>query len=285
LEDHQRPKDVARLPWLAQRLDGFDAIHVHFAGEAAEWAHALHLDTGIPYTVMVHATDLFRPRPSLEAVLGQAASVLTVADHHRDVLAARGIEARVLRCGPDLAFWKPAELPAGPLRALAVGRGVAKKGFDLLLAAWESMPAEARLTLVSDLQVPQLPAGVRLQALCPPKQVREVMRAANCFVLPCRRAADGDMDGVPVALMEAMACGRPVITTSVSGIPELVDDEVGWVLPPDDPVALVAALRAASAHELRAAKGRIGPARLRQRGFTLADQVSGLRSLLTHAVR
>ena len=61
------------------------------------------------------------------------------------------------------------------------------------------------------------------------------MAACNLFILPCRKASDGDMDGVPVALMEALASGRPVITTSVSGIPELVDEKVGWMVPPNRP--------------------------------------------------
>ena len=76
--------------------------------------------------------------------------------------------------------------------------------------------------------------------------------------------------------MEAMACGLPVIATSVSGIGELVDDEVGWLIPPDSPDALASAMRAAMAsREACASKG----ARARQRvlqGWTLSQQVDGL---------
>jgi colanic acid/amylovoran biosynthesis glycosyltransferase len=102
------------------------------------------------------------------------------------------------------------------------------------------------------------------------------MAAASVLVLPCRRAASGDMDGVPMVLMEAMAMGRPVVTTSLSGIPELVDASVGWLVPPEDPAALVRALREATSREECARRGERGPARLRERRFTLEDQVAGV---------
>jgi glycosyltransferase involved in cell wall biosynthesis len=133
------------------------------------------------------------------------------------------------------------------------------------------------LTLVSDWTDP-VPPGVRVAGLLPSLGVRDALAAASVLVLPCRRAASGDMDGVPMVLMEAMAMGRPVVTTSLSGIPELVDDSVGWLVPPEDPVALVQALREATRREECARRGERGPARLRERGFTLADQVNGVLS-------
>jgi glycosyltransferase involved in cell wall biosynthesis len=104
------------------------------------------------------------------------------------------------------------------------------------------------------------------------------MASASVLVLPCRRATSGDMDGVPMVLMEAMALGRPVVTTRLSGIPELVDEAVGWLVPPEDPAALVQALREATNRDECARRGAHGPARLRERGFTLADQVEGVLS-------
>jgi len=276
LRDHQRPKDVARLPWLRARLGDIDHLHTHFAGEAAEWAHALHLDLGLPYSLVVHAADLFKPRPSFLEVLRGASTVFTVAQHHVDLLAKEDISATLCRCGPDLARFQPEPLSSGPLRALFVGRDVPKKGLDALLAAWpEAAGPDDALHVVSDASR-SWPRGVTGHGFRTPAQVREHLAWANLFVLPCRRASDGDMDGVPLALMEALAVGRPVVSTALSGIPELVDPEVGWLLPPDDPAALVSALREASAEE-RARRGARGPARLRARGFTLASQVAGVR--------
>jgi glycosyltransferase involved in cell wall biosynthesis len=96
------------------------------------------------------------------------------------------------------------------------------------------------------------------------------------LVLPCQRAPDGDLDGVPVALMEALAAGRPVITTPVSGIPELVDEEVGWLVPPGSAPALAEALCAAADPAERLRRGAAGPARLHERSFTISAQVSSV---------
>lgn len=276
LRAHQRPKDAARLPWLAARLDGIDHIHVHFAGEAAEWAHALWLDRGIPYTVMVHAVDLFRPRPSLSAVLSGAHAVLTIAGHHVQRLSVLGITARLVRCGPSLEAFAAPDPPApGPLRGLFVGRNVPKKGLDTLLAAWAGAPPGARLEVISTLSGPA-PPGVTVLGPQPSSAVRAALWRSNVTILPCRQAPDGDLDGVPVVLMESLAAGRPVITTPISGIPELVDDGVGWLVPPGDAAALREALVAASDPTVRAARGAAGPGQLRARGFTLRRQAAGV---------
>jgi glycosyltransferase involved in cell wall biosynthesis len=270
----QRPKDAARLPALAAHARTFDGVHVHFAGEAAELAWALHRDHGLPYTVTVHAVDLFKPRPSFDAVLAGAARVFTVAEHHRLLLADRGHAAELVRCGPRLADF--ASLPAppdGPLRALFVGRDVPKKGLDLLLDAWAAAPSDARLEVISDAVRPSWPARVRATGLQPRPAVRAALARANAVVLPCRRAPDGDQDGVPVVLMEALAARRPVVTCPISGVPELVDEAVGWLAAPDDTDALAQAILAATDGSGRRDRGDRGPARLRGRGFTHSEQV------------
>ena len=276
LAAQQRPKDAARLPWLAAQAADVDLVHVHFAGEAAEWACALRRDGGPPYTVTVHAADLFKPRPSLDTVLAEAEVVFTVAEHHAGLLRARGHRAIVARCGPVLDRWRLPPPPEGPLRALFIGRDVPKKGLDVLLDAWAPQPGD-RLTLVTDRRVLDDPT-IGSPGLLPRAGVRAQMSRANLVVLPCREAADGDRDGVPLALMEALAAGRPVISTPVSGVPELVDHEVGWLVPQDDAGALGRALGAARDPEERTRRGAAGPARLRVRGFTRAAQVATVLS-------
>ena len=93
----------------------------------------------------------------------------------------------------------------------------------------------------------------------------EHYRAADLFVLPCRIAADGDRDGLPNVLMEAMSCTLPVLSTRVSGIPELIDDGVhGRLTPPGEPEALAAALaELITDPALRDRLGAAGEARLR----------------------
>lgn len=287
---HQRPKDALRYRAALEALRRRGPpplVHVHFAGEAAEWAEGLRRDLGLPWTLMVHAVDLHKPRPSLPALLAGAAAVLSVSDAALPQLHAMGARAARLRCGPDLAQWAEldrAPVGSGPLRALFIGRDVPKKGLDTLLRAWSlvgpAMPT-ASLTLITDRAPPPGPAtpGLRWAGLLPPAGVRQAVAASNLVVLPAQRAPDGDEDGVPLALMEGLAAGRPVISAPVGGIAELVDAEVGWMCPPGDADRLAAALTAAAAPAERARRGAAGPGRVQSRGFTRAAQVAGLRAV------
>ena len=270
-------QEGARLGWLRHNMPTVDWLHAHFAGGAAEWARALAMDLGLPWSVTVHAVDLFKPRPSLDTLLAEAHPVITVARHHQAELATRGVDATVVHCGPDLAHWRLPPPAGGPLHALAIGRSVPKKGLAQLLEAWARLDRpQARLTMVSDLPDPGL-SGVDVVGLLPPTQVRQAMTQSNAVVLACRRAPDGDMDGIPVSLMEGLAAGRPAISTTVSGIPELVDDSVGWLVPPDDRDALVQALRAAHDDPVeRSRRGARGPAHLAQGGFSSSAQAQAL---------
>jgi colanic acid/amylovoran biosynthesis glycosyltransferase len=89
-------------------------------------------------------------------------------------------------------------------------------------------------------------------------------------------AEDGDQDGIPVALLEAMSVGLPVITTAVAGIPEVVDDQVGWLIPADQPEALDEALRAARDPVERQRRGHAARERLKVQRRTVERQVDDL---------
>jgi colanic acid/amylovoran biosynthesis glycosyltransferase len=278
LGQHQRTKDVARYRWFQHSLPMTDRVHVHFAGEAAEWAYALFLDHGIPYTVTVHAVDLFKPRPSLPEVLLHAETTFTVADHHVTHLKELGISSKRLRCGPDLERWTPSPINDGPFTALFVGRNTPKKGLDVLLNAWRQANIEGgHLNIISD--VPAVSdSSISIMGPRSHAQVQQAIRDTHLLVAPCQKAADGDMDGVPLVLMEALATGRPVLTTNISGIPELVDDQVGWLVEPGSPESLAKHLRKiVQVPDQIRDRGRAGPARLQDRGYTLSAQVDGLQ--------
>jgi len=264
-----------RAGWLADRVRGFPRVHVHFAGEAGEWALEGRRRHGVSYTVMVHAVDLFKPRPSLPAVLAGARAVLTISTWNQRAIRERyGIDARLVRCGVPLdpARGSPGD---GPFRVLAVGRWVPKKGFEDLVRAVQTLNRDVRLLLVSDAPPTLASERVEVLGLQPPARIAELLRQASLVALPSRPAPDGDMDGIPVVLMEALAAGVPVLTTAVSGIPELVDDAVGWIVAPG--VDLSEALRDAADHpDERVRRGAAGPERLRERRFTLDDQVAGV---------
>jgi glycosyltransferase involved in cell wall biosynthesis len=274
-----RNKDIARALWLADhaREVGACRLHAHFAGEAAEWARVAASVAGLPYGVTVHGVDLFRPRPALPEVLRDADPVITVSEHHRQHLAdCYGIAAKVVRCGVHPKQY-PAADPGGSgrLRVISVARNVPKKGLDLLVDAVRGLPG-VELRLISD--APRSWEGRRIRVgPLPPGAVPQALAKAHLFALPCRVAADGDRDGIPVALMEAMAAGLPVLSTAVAGIPELVDDAVGWMVPPDDPVALRAMLAEIAAHpDERVRRGGEARERVTARGHTVERQVDGL---------
>jgi glycosyltransferase involved in cell wall biosynthesis len=129
---------------------------------------------------------------------------------------------------------------------------VEKKGHDVLLAAAARLPG-LRLDLVGggprrkEIESKAVAIGpgldVRVHGPLAPAAARELVRAADALVLAARVAANGDRDGLPVALIEAAAMGVPMVATAVSGIPELVDATVGHLVPADDVAAFASALR------------------------------------------
>lgn len=266
--------------FLARLACEYPWVHVHFCGEAAEWALAARRMGGPPYTVMVHAVDLFKPRRSMAELLRGATRVFTISEYNRVLLRERyAVDATLLRCGVPIGELRATPSTA-PLRVVAVGRFVPKKGFELLIQAIECACFPVTLTLVSDIPRSFESDRVRVLGLLPPAQVRELLLGASLLALPCRRAPDGDMDGIPVVLMEAMALGLPVLSTRLGGIPELVDEKVGWLVEPDSVEALVQALGTiAQEPEERQRRGSRGPGRLQERGFTLSAQVARLIEL------
>ncbi len=271
LARHLGAKAALRACWMAEvaRAERLVRLHAHFAGEAAAWARAAAALADVPYSVTVHAVDLFKPAPWLVEVLRDADPVITVCRHHADHLRARyGVDATVVRCGVDPARYPSATPARQSARLVCVARDVPKKGLDELVAAARGV---APLRLVSDavrLGGPGVLAGP-----LPPSRVPRILARASAFVLPCRVAEDGDRDGIPVALIEAMAAGLPVVTTRVSGIPELVDESVGWLVDPGQLRAVLAEVVARPAE--RARRGEAGRERVRA-GWTLERQAREL---------
>jgi len=211
---------------------------------------------------------------------------LPISDFWRQKLIALGApvdKIMVHRMGVDTTRFveTPRVLKPGEVvRFIGVGRMVEKKGFDDALAAFAEMriapdaPA-ATLTLIGDgplrgalqRQAAQLGFGdaVRFTGLLPHARVEEMLREAHVFVLPSRTSRSGDMEGIPVALMEAMAQGLPVLATRHSGTPELVEHEVSGLLCAEgDRESLAANMLAfAKAPERWTAMGAAGAAKVR----------------------
>jgi glycosyltransferase involved in cell wall biosynthesis len=236
-------------------------IHAHFATPSASYALFIHLLTGIPYSFTGHAADLYRGATALAPKLAHAAGAVAISeynlDHYRRVQPDLQ-HAEVIHCGidPSVFHYRERETTGRPLRILTIGRCTPKKGFPHLLDALAILQRDgidhiAHLVGYGE----QLPAleeqarrlGLRQLEFTGPLQqaaIRDLLDRADVFVLPCVVAPDGDVDGIPVVLMEAMASGCPVISSRVSGIPELVEDGVtGLVTDPGDHEAIAAAIR------------------------------------------
>lgn len=229
-------------------------LHVHFADVPAQLGmYAAHL-AGIPFTVTAHANDIFDDALLLERKAGRAARMLTISEYNKDFLIERGVPAEklaVVRCAVDRVAAHPAvpfERRAG-YRIGTLGRLVEKKGMDVLLRAFALLPQRPySLELViggdgplrSELEALAAALGlsdkVRFAGAIRPGDVAEWMRGLDLFVLACKQDRNGDMDGIPVVLMEAMAQHVPVVSTRLSGIPELViHDQTGLLAQPADP--------------------------------------------------
>jgi glycosyltransferase involved in cell wall biosynthesis len=256
-------------------------VHAHYATYGALGAWVIKRLTGVPYTFTAHAHDLFVEQTFLREKVEEAEAVVAVSEYNRRFLADYGGGAAtpvtVIRCGIDVGAYPYRERSldeAGEIRALCVASLQDYKGHSVLLralAADRGALGRISLTLVGDGPLEGslrreaerlgVASQVRFAGAMAEDQVAAELEAAQLFVLPSVVASSGQMEGVPVALMEAMACGVPVVSTRLSGIPELVrDGDTGLLAQPGDPEALAAAMRSAiedsEASAERARRGR-----------------------------
>ena len=246
---------------------GVEHVHAHYATYGALAAWTIERLAGVPYTFTAHAHDLFVDQRFLREKVSAAQAVVAISEYNRRFLVPYGGDrvtpVTVIRCGIDVRSYGYRERPVpetGDVRVLCVASLQEYKGHAVLLEALAAEPALERLSLVlvgdgplraalsRDAQRLGLSQRVRFAGAMTDEQVAAELDAAALFVLPSIVASTGQMEGVPVALMEAMASGVPVVSTRLSGIPELVrDGDTGLLAAPGDPASLAAAMRAAIA--------------------------------------
>ncbi|PAE96540.1 glycosyltransferase [Shouchella clausii] len=247
--------DFLRAAYVASVMGEVKVDHVHaqFAHAPTSIAYYLKILTGKKYSFTCHAVDIFVPKNAsmLEEKVKHAEFVATISNYNvkyiENKLRNKSLsnKIRVIRCGIDLNNFKRdrEKKERKIVNIFSVGRFVEKKGFSYLVEA---------LKLVSDngfsyncniigegplfndikdkIKKTGLENNINLLGKADSITVKRYLQDADIFVLPCVTAQNGDMDGIPVSLMEAMAYEVPVISTSISGIPELVKHKVNGLI-------------------------------------------------------
>lgn len=218
-------------------------LHAHWATIPTSAAWIVNEITEIPYSFTAHAWDIWKNNEMLLVKIKDAKFTATISGFNKKLLS-QDLSRRttnkinIVHCGIDVDKFNYSQpQPYKKLKIISVGRFVEKKGFIYLVKAcrqlldrgfefecsivgkgplWKEI-AELITTLNMENHV-NLPGAMAQEIL------QEEFKNSDLFVLPAVKAGNGDLDGIPVVLMEAMALGIPVISTKVSGIPELIDN-------------------------------------------------------------
>jgi colanic acid/amylovoran biosynthesis glycosyltransferase len=249
---------------------GVTHVHAHYASYPALAAWVANQLAGVPYSFTAHAHDIYVDRSFLHRKIADARFVIAISDFNRQLLARESIGAttpiHVIHCGVELKryeFRRRRPYEEQRVRAICVASLQEHKGHRVLLAAAAAGGtglARIELHFVGDGELREalkaqavrlgLGSRVHFHGGLTEEQVAAQLDRASVFVLPCLRTSNGRMDGIPVAIIEALACGLVVVSTRLSGIPELVEDGVtGFLAEPGDLRSLACALERALSPE------------------------------------
>ena len=279
-----------------------DYLHAHFASTPARVAMLTHRLSDIPFTFTAHAKDIYLSDPEvLRGKVEEAEAVITCTEYNRAHLVKQfgDLAGRKVHCiyhGLDtshFSFRGRQPIDNGEPVILSVARLVEKKGLEDLITAADILRRRGRLfrveiigsgpqgeTLKAHAKRMGLTDRVNLLGAQPHDVVCLAYQRAAIFVLPCVVASNGDRDGIPNVLLEAMASGVPVVSTPVSGIPELIESGLdGLLVPPNDPAALAEAIdRLLASRELRERLARAARAKI-ESSFSLDASAERLLAL------
>lgn len=298
-------QDVAQALEVAveARRRGVVHLHAHFGTVATSIARLAAAMAGIGYSFTAHAKDIYHAYDDpqhLGLKLRDADATITVSDFNAAYLRRTHAAECVTRIynGLDLDRFGWSKPHDGATEILAVGRLVEKKGFHILIEALRLMreagrsptcriigSGEERGHLAEQIRDAGLEATVVLEGARPQAEVIAAMRGAGVLCCPCVVGSDGNRDGLPTVLLEAMAIGLPVVSTDVVGIPELVrHDDTGLIAPEADPEALAAALmRVTDEHGLRQRLSKAARALIEEQ-FNVTDSAAALREVFATSI-
>lgn len=295
-------RDVYQAALLARHVKerGISLLHAHFATSAASVARLAAHFAGVPYSLTTHAKDIFHEgvnSDDLRRKLEDAAAIVTVSDYNltylRDQFGASAAGVQRIYNGLDLARFSYSPSQQREPLVLGIGRLVEKKGFADLLQACAVLKDRGRTfhcrIIGEGEEAPKLHALIERHGLqntvemCgerPQNEIIAALREAVVLAAPCVIGHDGNRDGLPTVLLEAMALGTPCISTDVTGIAEAVrPEETGLLVPQADPPALANAIeRLLDDPALRARLSR-NARRLVEEQFDIARNAAQLRAL------
>jgi colanic acid/amylovoran biosynthesis glycosyltransferase len=314
-ENFRSPKFLARalllFPraiWMADDFNqrGIAHIHAHYATHPALVAWLINQLTGIPYSVTVHAHDIFVEKPMLATKLHDSMFISSISEFNRKYLVdllGSWVQDKtaIVRMGIDPSYYQDGKKTQSggsrSLEILSVGSLQPYKGHIYLVRACallkqRDIPFHCRIVGGGDLhdllqrsiQENGLEGLVELLGPRTQAEVSRFLRTANCYVQPSVITSTGKMEGIPVALMEAMVSKVPVVATSISGVPELVrPGETGWLVPPEDVTALADALTTIYSDPIEAdRRAELGLQWVTQE-FEIRSNVRKLASLISHS--
>ena len=292
---------------LAKQLRQADIqhLHVHFAHIPTDIAMYAAPMAGIGFSVQAHANDLFERGWLLKQKVSRSTFFATISEFNQrflENLQADSSKIKIVRCGVDKS-WQPPVKPARTNTVFTigtVGRLVEKKGIDTLIDAVAELlqhghkiclkiagSGPLELELKEQVAARGLTAdSVQFLGALPHDEVAGFISSLDVFVLPCKKDSNGDMDGIPVVLMEAMLCEVPVISTELSGIPELVVNDVsGLTVKPGDVAGLSQAIsKLINTEDIRQRLVSGGVQRVKSE-FMLNENVSKLLRLIQSSIK
>ena len=244
---------------------GITHIHAHFANHPAAAAFVVHGLTGIPYSFTAHGADLQVDQHMLCEKIAEADTVVTISRYNKEFIIDKcGEQVRdkvaVIYCGVDTSVFQPRTISkfheSGPLNILCIGTMYEVKGHLYLIEACRLLQErgidfECNLVGVGPFQealteqVNQsgLAGKIHFRGQQTRGQIADWLQEADVLSVPSIPTTSGRREGIPVVLMEAMSSGVPVVASDISGIPELVENEVsGLLVPPRDPKAIADAM-------------------------------------------
>ncbi|MDR4517729.1 MAG: glycosyltransferase [Nitrosomonas sp.] len=306
--ESNRLRDFLHAGLLADKLISLDIrhLHTHFIAEPAGVAEIACRLAGIPFSISAHAKDIYlSSTQSLVRKLKTASFTVTCTDYNRRHLQLftdskqnvhrmyHGIDLKIF----DEAYTTEAK-PSAPPLIMSVGRLREKKGFPTLIAACKHLqemqidfqcviagygPDHDRLQ--AQIDELGLQTHIVLAGKLPHQEILRLYQQATVFTLPCQIGMDGDRDGIPNVLLEAMAMRLPVVSTHISGVPEVITEGVnGFLIRPKDAGELANALKKLllnpSLCQQFGAAGRL----LIEKEFSISMNLQRLVSLLQQSI-